>query len=191
MEAQVDDPGRAQFRSVCPELFNDLLPLHTSTVPYRGWVDNSLRGRSICCAHGSPAPPPGGQWPSLHQPLQRARQNDVRSQLAVWHQVANGVAIVESGGRMRGIVPKRHSTSTLIDSVSCVPWLATEGPLAWGTPSSIGDPNRKDVPVSEFGTRSTAAGQPADMEPLPRPAVAHAVGFDAFVQYDPRPDRTL
>ena len=44
MGAQVDDPGRTQFRPVCPELFNDLAPLHTSTVPYRGWVDNSLRG---------------------------------------------------------------------------------------------------------------------------------------------------
>ena len=42
MEAQVDNPGRTQFRSVCPELFNDLAPLHTSTVPYRGWVDNSF-----------------------------------------------------------------------------------------------------------------------------------------------------
>lgn len=32
---------------------------------------------------------------------------------------------------MRGIVPIRHSTSTLIDSASCVPWLAAEGPLAY------------------------------------------------------------
>ena len=34
-------------------------------------------------------------------------------------------------GKMRGIVPRRYSTSTLIDSVSCVPWLAAEGPLAY------------------------------------------------------------
>jgi len=32
---------------------------------------------------------------------------------------------------MRGTVPKRYSTSTLIDSASCVPWLAAEGPLAY------------------------------------------------------------
>src|SRR5260370_23559290 len=32
-------------------------------------------------------------------------------------------------------VPKRYSTSTLIDSVTCVPWLAAEGPLAY-TPES-------------------------------------------------------
>ena len=32
---------------------------------------------------------------------------------------------------MSGIVPKRLSTSTLIDSVHCVPWLAAEGPLAY------------------------------------------------------------
>jgi hypothetical protein len=47
------------------------------------------------------------------------------------HQAADGVAIVESSGRMRGIVPKRYSTSTLIDAASCVPWLAAEGPLAY------------------------------------------------------------
>ena len=34
-------------------------------------------------------------------------------------------------GKMRGTVPKRYSTSTLIDSASCVPWLAAEGPLAY------------------------------------------------------------
>lgn len=33
--------------------------------------------------------------------------------------------------KMRRIVPKRHSTSTLVDSASCVPWLAAEGPLAY------------------------------------------------------------
>jgi hypothetical protein len=49
----------------------------------------------------------------------------------VWHQAADGVAIVESGGRMHGIVPIRYSTSTLVDSASCVPWLAAEGPLAY------------------------------------------------------------
>lgn len=49
----------------------------------------------------------------------------------MWHQAADGVAIVESGGRMLGIVPIRYSTSTLIDSASCVPWLAAEGPLAY------------------------------------------------------------
>jgi hypothetical protein len=49
----------------------------------------------------------------------------------VWHQAGNGVAIVESGNRMRGIVPKKYSTSTLIDSASCVPWLPAEGPLAY------------------------------------------------------------
>ena len=32
---------------------------------------------------------------------------------------------------IRGIVPKRYSTSTLIDAVNCVPWLAAEGPLAY------------------------------------------------------------
>ena len=32
---------------------------------------------------------------------------------------------------MRGIVPKRYSTSSLIDSATCVPWLAAEGPLAY------------------------------------------------------------
>jgi hypothetical protein len=32
---------------------------------------------------------------------------------------------------MRGVVPKRCSTSTLIDSATCVPWLAAEGPLAY------------------------------------------------------------
>jgi hypothetical protein len=39
---------------------------------------------------------------------------------------------------MRGIVPKRYSTSTLIDSASCVPWLAAEGPLAY-TPENPPD----------------------------------------------------
>lgn len=48
------------------------------------------------------------------------------------------VAIAESGGRVRGIVPKRYSTSTLIDSASCVPWLAAEGPLAY-TPENPPD----------------------------------------------------
>jgi hypothetical protein len=28
-------------------------------------------------------------------------------------------------------VPKRHSTSTLVDSATCVPWLAAQGPLAY------------------------------------------------------------
>jgi hypothetical protein len=32
---------------------------------------------------------------------------------------------------MRGIVPRGYSTSTLIDSMSCVPWLAAEGPRAY------------------------------------------------------------
>lgn len=32
---------------------------------------------------------------------------------------------------MRAIVSKRYSTSTLIDSATCVPWLAAEGPLAY------------------------------------------------------------
>jgi hypothetical protein len=60
------------------------------------------------------------------------------SQLAGWHQAANRVAIAESGGKMRGIVAKRYSTSTLIDSASCVPWLAAEGPLAY-TPENPPD----------------------------------------------------
>jgi hypothetical protein len=34
-------------------------------------------------------------------------------------------------GKMRAIVSKRYSTSTLIDSATCVPWLAAEGPLAY------------------------------------------------------------
>lgn len=34
-------------------------------------------------------------------------------------------------GKIRDIVPKRYSTSTLIDSATCVPWLAAEGPLAY------------------------------------------------------------
>ena len=34
-------------------------------------------------------------------------------------------------GKMRGIVPRRYATSTLIDSVNCVPWLAAEGPLGY------------------------------------------------------------
>ena len=29
------------------------------------------------------------------------------------------------------VVSKRYSTSTLIDAVSCAPWLAAEGPLAY------------------------------------------------------------
>jgi hypothetical protein len=33
--------------------------------------------------------------------------------------------------KCRRIVAKRHSTSTLVDSASCVPWLAAEGPLAY------------------------------------------------------------
>jgi hypothetical protein len=33
--------------------------------------------------------------------------------------------------KMRLIVPKRYATSTLVDSASCVPWLAAEGPLAY------------------------------------------------------------
>ena len=36
------------------------------------------------------------------------------------------------------IVPRRYATSTLIDSVSCVPWLAAEGPLAY-TPENPPD----------------------------------------------------
>src|SRR5438876_9405562 len=54
------------------------------------------------------------------------------------HQAANGAGdhcgrSLRMGtlGKMRGIVPRRYSTSTLIDSVSCVPWLAAEGPLAY------------------------------------------------------------
>jgi hypothetical protein len=128
--------------------------VHLRLQPYRGWVDNSLRGRSICSAHGSRAPPPGGQWPSLHQLLQRARQNDVRSQLVVWHQVANGVAIVESGGRTRGIVPKRYSTSTLIDSVSCGPWLATERPACV---DAFGSMSKADVTVTSGGASASSA----------------------------------
>src|SRR5205809_4931463 len=34
-------------------------------------------------------------------------------------------------GTIRGIVPKWYSTSTLIDAVNCVPWLAADGPLAY------------------------------------------------------------
>ena len=39
---------------------------------------------------------------------------------------------------MRGIVPRRYATSTLIDSVTCVPWLAAEGPLGY-TPETPPD----------------------------------------------------
>jgi hypothetical protein len=128
MEAQVDDPRSTQFCSVCPELFNDLQPLHTSTVPYRVWVDNSLRERSVC---GLTVRELLRLAVSVPRFINRHDVFDKTMRRVNLRYGSNGVAIVESGGRMRGIVPQRYSTSTLIDSASCVPWLAADGPLAY------------------------------------------------------------
>ena len=74
--------------------------------------------------------------------MSRIGPSALKARLPVHAQAANSIRcstdcasqrtiVARTVGKMRAIVPKRHSTSTLIDSATCVPWLASEGPLAY------------------------------------------------------------